>query len=86
MAAIFPNFFQKMTSEAEAEKRFLEDLERAKALSMESQAFEQFRFNFALLGRKNLTGYRVNKIKAQFGEHGASPKRRELKSTVFYRV
>jgi hypothetical protein len=44
-----------MTSEAEAEKRFLEDLERAKALSMESQAFEQFRFNFTLLGRINLT-------------------------------
>ncbi len=73
-----------MTSEAEAEKRFLEDLERAKALSMESQAFEQFRFNFTLLGRINLTRHRVNKIKAYSGERGASPNRRELKSTVIY--
>jgi hypothetical protein len=33
----------KMMSEAEAEKKFQEDLEKAKALSMEAMAMEEFR-------------------------------------------
>jgi hypothetical protein len=32
-----------MMSEAEAEKKFQEDLEKAKALSMEAMAMEEFR-------------------------------------------
>ncbi len=31
-------------NEAEAERQFLADLEKAKALSMESQALEEFRY------------------------------------------
>jgi hypothetical protein len=33
----------KRMNEAEAERQFLADLEKAKALSMESQALEEFR-------------------------------------------
>ena len=33
----------RMMNEAEAERRFQEDLEKAKALSMESQALDEFR-------------------------------------------
>ena len=35
--------YSKMMSKDEAERKFQEDLEKAKALSLESQALEEFR-------------------------------------------
>ena len=51
---------------SDADKRFQEELETAKALSLESQAMEQFRFEVKVVIKAELTGatwlYSVSRI------------------------